>query len=203
MVNDALLLLSSIFTYNPIESMEAETVRSCWMAVLYVFDTILCTYNTAEQHVYREEPPVYAEGVSVPRDQPSRSEEEERVVVETLRIVCFLHSIFFTAVPIVEELIFRAVVYERIRRYCSVTAAALWTSFFFGVYHGNMSQGIYAFLLSLLMVYMKEKYHTMAAPVGGRCRRRNTPQQWQAVQSHQPTASWQTRRVSYVQAVSG
>ena len=72
-VNDALLLLSSIFTYNPIESMEAETVRSCWMAVLYVFDTILCTYNTAEQHVYREEPPVYAEGVSVPRDQPSRS----------------------------------------------------------------------------------------------------------------------------------
>ena len=103
-VNDALLLLSSIFTYNPIESMEAETVRSCWMAVLYVFDTILCTYNTAEQHVYREEPPVYAEGVSVPRDQPSRSEEEERVVVETLRIVCFLHSIFFTAVPIVEEL---------------------------------------------------------------------------------------------------
>ena len=68
-------------------------------------------------------------------------------------------------VPIVEELIFRAVVYERIRRYCSVTAAALWTSFFFGVYHGNMSQGIYAFLLSLLMVYVKEKYHTMTAPI--------------------------------------
>lgn len=103
-VNDALLLLSSIFTYNPIESMEAETVRSCWMAVLYVFDTILCTYNTGEQHMYREVPPAYAEDVSVPRDQPSRSEEEERVVVETLHIVCFLHSIFFAAVPIVEEL---------------------------------------------------------------------------------------------------
>ena len=68
-------------------------------------------------------------------------------------------------VPIVEELIFRAVVYERIRRYCSVTAAALWTSFFFGVYHGNVSQGVYAFLLGMLMVYVKEKYHTMAAPI--------------------------------------
>ncbi len=28
-----------------------------------------------------------------------------------------------------------------------------------------MSQGIYAFLLSLLMVYVKEKYHTMTAPI--------------------------------------
>ena len=68
-------------------------------------------------------------------------------------------------VPITEELIFRGVVYERMKRCFSLKMAAFLCSLFFGVYHGNVSQGIYAFLLGLLLVYVKERYHSMAAPV--------------------------------------
>lgn len=35
----------------------------------------------------------------------------------------------------------------------------------FGIYHGNVPQGIYAFLLGLLMVYLREQYQTLLAPV--------------------------------------
>lgn len=67
--------------------------------------------------------------------------------------------------PIVEELVFRGLVYERMKRCFSVRTAAVWCSLFFGIYHGNVPQGIYAFLLGLLMVYLREQYQTLLAPV--------------------------------------
>ena len=60
-------------------------------------------------------------------------------------------------VPITEELIFRGVVYERMKRCFSMKMAAFLSGLFFGVYHGNVSQGIYAFLLGLQLVYEKER----------------------------------------------
>ncbi|MDI9243137.1 CPBP family intramembrane glutamic endopeptidase [Fusibacillus kribbianus] len=68
-------------------------------------------------------------------------------------------------VPVVEELIFRGLMYRRMREYMSIGTAAVVCSLIFGFYHGNLVQGIYAFLLSLLFIYVYERFHSMLAPI--------------------------------------
>ena len=68
-------------------------------------------------------------------------------------------------IPIVEELIFRGLIYRRLREYTSLGTGAVLSALIFGIYHGNLVQGVYAFLLGLLFVYVYERYHTMAAPI--------------------------------------
>ena len=68
-------------------------------------------------------------------------------------------------VPIAEELIFRGLVYRRLREYSQVGWAAFISALIFGIYHGNLVQGVYAFCLGLLLVYVYERYHSMLAPI--------------------------------------
>jgi len=69
------------------------------------------------------------------------------------------------AAPFIEELIFRGLVYQRIRRMAGVRIAIVLSALYFGIYHMNVVQGIYAFLLGLLLAWVCEKYHTLWASV--------------------------------------
>ncbi|MBP3470335.1 MAG: HAD hydrolase-like protein [Lachnospiraceae bacterium] len=62
-------------------------------------------------------------------------------------------ALLFYAVisPIAEELLFRWLLYGRIRRVLGTKFAILLTAVFFGFYHGNLLQGIYAFLMGLAL----------------------------------------------------
>lgn len=53
--------------------------------------------------------------------------------------------------PFVEELVFRGLFRMELGRHMSPVSAALVTSVLFGLYHGNLSQGVYAFCLSLCL----------------------------------------------------
>lgn len=53
--------------------------------------------------------------------------------------------------PAAEELVFRGLVMRRMQRYFSPVIAVVVSAFIFGMYHGNIVQGIYAFLLGMLM----------------------------------------------------
>ncbi len=68
-------------------------------------------------------------------------------------------------VPVVEEIIFRGLMYRRMREYLNVSTATVVCSMIFGFYHGNLVQGVYAFCLSLLFIYVYERFHSMAAPI--------------------------------------
>lgn len=68
-------------------------------------------------------------------------------------------------VPLVEEMIFRGLMYRRMREYLNVSTATVICSLVFGFYHGNLVQGVYAVCLSLLMIYVYERFHNMLAPV--------------------------------------
>lgn len=68
-------------------------------------------------------------------------------------------------VPVAEELMFRGLIYERIRNLGGETAGVFLTSFLFGLYHGNLMQGIYAFVFSLLMLFVYKKIGSFFAPV--------------------------------------
>ena len=59
--------------------------------------------------------------------------------------------------PIVEEMIYRALVYNRVKKLAGGVVAAVLSAVIFGVSHGNMIQGIYAFFIGLVCVYVYEK----------------------------------------------
>lgn len=69
------------------------------------------------------------------------------------------------AAPLVEELLFRGIVYKRIREIAGVRMAILLSALYFGVYHMNVVQGIYAFLLGILLAWIGEKYQSLGAPI--------------------------------------
>ncbi len=66
--------------------------------------------------------------------------------------------------PIVEEMVFRKGIYSMIRRGTGCTAAMVLSAALFGVYHGNVVQGIYAFLMGLALAASYEKYQNLLAP---------------------------------------
>lgn len=68
-------------------------------------------------------------------------------------------------IPICEELIYRGLIYMRMRQYLNVNIAIVASSLIFGIIHGNLVQGIYAFLIGILFAYAYEKYGTLKAPV--------------------------------------
>lgn len=59
--------------------------------------------------------------------------------------------------PIAEEITFRGMTYRRIRYYLGSVPAMLLSSALFGLYHGNVIQFVYAFIVGLLLAWIYEK----------------------------------------------
>lgn len=82
--------------------------------------------------------------------------------VTSYSLIWFIGTILLP--PLVEELIFRGLT---LRLFCAAkvpfVAANLLQAFLFGVFHMNLVQGIYAFLIGLLMGYLVKRYHTLLA----------------------------------------
>lgn len=60
--------------------------------------------------------------------------------------------------PFVEEVIFRGFLYGRMRVYMPKVWAVLASSLLFGIYHGNMVQGVYGFLMGILFALVYDRY---------------------------------------------
>ncbi len=67
--------------------------------------------------------------------------------------------------PIVEELIFRGLIYNRLKRMTSLKVAAVISAVLFGAFHMNWLQAPYAFVIGLLCVFIYEKYQTIFASI--------------------------------------
>lgn len=67
--------------------------------------------------------------------------------------------------PIAEEIVFRGIVYNRMRRQYPLWMALIGSSLLFGLYHGNVVQAVYGFLLGLLISVLYEKYGSFLVPV--------------------------------------
>lgn len=67
--------------------------------------------------------------------------------------------------PLVEEVVFRGIIYNRLKRYFSWKGAILLSAVFFGGYHGNMVQGLYGFLLGCLIAWAYERTGNFRMPV--------------------------------------
>lgn len=67
--------------------------------------------------------------------------------------------------PIVEELIFRGLVYRRTKKMTGTIAAAILSAALFGVFHGNWVQAPYAFIIGIVAVFVYEKFKSIVAPI--------------------------------------
>ncbi len=68
-------------------------------------------------------------------------------------------------VPVAEELLYRGLLYRRLREYNEITIAAYLAAIIFGVMHANLVQGLYAFFCGLILIYVYVLYKTIAAPI--------------------------------------
>lgn len=67
--------------------------------------------------------------------------------------------------PVTEELIFRGVILYYCLNHSSFIISNVCQGVLFGIYHGNVIQGIYAALLGLLLGYIRLEYKTIVAPI--------------------------------------
>lgn len=67
--------------------------------------------------------------------------------------------------PVLEELVFRRLVFKRMRENISFIPAALLSSIIFGVVHGNMVQGVFAFSVGYAICYLYEKCNNLWIPI--------------------------------------
>ncbi len=67
--------------------------------------------------------------------------------------------------PVAEEIIFRGILYNRMKRIFPIPLSMIVSSLLFGVFHGNIVQGIYGTLMGMVIVYFYEKYKSFYAPL--------------------------------------
>ncbi len=68
-------------------------------------------------------------------------------------------------IPGAEELVFRGLLFARLRERMSFFAAAGLSAALFALYHGNILQGIYGFFMGLLFSWAMEREKTIGAPL--------------------------------------
>lgn len=63
--------------------------------------------------------------------------------------------------PIVEEVVFRGLVFRRLKDYMKPGMAVLVSAVLFGLYHGNMVQFVYATFLGIIFALLVERTHSL------------------------------------------
>lgn len=69
------------------------------------------------------------------------------------------------AAPVLEEFLYRGLIFKRLRTYLKPVPSMLISAFIFGIMHGNAVQFVYAFILGIFMAFVYEKFKTVWAAV--------------------------------------
>lgn len=67
--------------------------------------------------------------------------------------------------PLVEELVFRGIIFNRIKRFYSSQKAVIFSALLFGAFHANLPQFIYGTCMGMLMALCYERTDCFGAPV--------------------------------------
>ncbi len=67
--------------------------------------------------------------------------------------------------PVIEEIIFRGILYNRMKIYFPLKLSIIVSSLLFGVYHQNIVQGIYAFIMGIFLTAAYEYFDSFTAPL--------------------------------------
>ena len=87
---------------------------------------------------------------------------QEALFASSLPVQIF--SLVFMA-PLTEELIFRGLVYRRMREILPAGVSVLLAALIFSLYHGNVIQAVFAFPMALILGLLMEKKRSLVFPV--------------------------------------
>lgn len=72
---------------------------------------------------------------------------------------------YVIAAPLAEELLFRGIIYRKSKEFMPVLAAVFVSAAAFAVYHGNLQQGMYAFLCGCVLAWLYAVTDSFVMPV--------------------------------------
>lgn len=81
------------------------------------------------------------------------------------KLVILTYVLVVVFAPFSEELIYRGLIYRRIRDYLGVKSAVVISALIFGIIHGNVVQFLFAFMMGLALAAVYERYRTIWAPI--------------------------------------
>ena len=90
-----------------------------------------------------------------------------KVIQKNIAGSSFLTQLFVLGIltPVLEEMLFRGIVYKRLKGYYDVAVAAYIAAIVFAVAHFNLIQGIYAFVVGIVLIYIYEKCNNLVVPI--------------------------------------
>jgi hypothetical protein len=68
-------------------------------------------------------------------------------------------------IPILEEVLFRGLIYNELKTHLNIVIAIIFQSLLFAIAHGNMLQGIYAFIMGAVVAIIYDKTGSIFAPI--------------------------------------
>ena len=94
------------------------------------------------------------------------SDKFSDVAARQMSIPLWLALILYGVIsPFAEELVFRGLIYNRLKKVFPLLPAAIVGALVFGLYHENLVQGVYGFIAGLLIIYAYETYENFLAPL--------------------------------------
>lgn len=93
---------------------------------------------------------------------------EKYKTVETIQysVPVWLGLVLYGIVaPMVEEIVFRGVIYNRIKKFFGIPKAVVFSALLFGMFHGNLPQFLYGTAMGALIAVLYECAGCFAAPV--------------------------------------
>lgn len=76
-------------------------------------------------------------------------------------VISFLATVFMA--PVLEEIVFRGLIYDRLKKGMPAVVAAIISSLAFGLMHGTIIWMMYAFVLGVVLVIVFERFHSLFA----------------------------------------
>ena len=85
---------------------------------------------------------------------PNVAKEYEQLIGTMLKLTPRMIITVCVVAPVIEELFFRGLIYGILKKFTGYIIANIIQAIVFGIYHGNIVQGIYAFILGLFIGYL-------------------------------------------------
>ena len=94
------------------------------------------------------------------------SEQYKQVAEVQFALPLWLGCVFYGILsPMVEELVFRGIVYNALKRNVAEKMAIAGSALLFGIMHGNIVQMVYASVMGVVLSLVYRKYQNLWAPV--------------------------------------
>lgn len=92
-------------------------------------------------------------------------EYQEAVTIQYAAPFWLAFLSYVIVAPMVEEMVFRGLLFNKMRAWMKQSWAILITSTLFGIMHGNLEQFLYGFMMSIVITYCYGKIHKFAIPL--------------------------------------